>query len=280
MKACFIFVASVAEFLIGLKYSGTCANLYKILKRKTDLSLNPEYIIQHIHQVNARRDLATKMGRLDAILHLQEWQCKRLLITHDDLRCEPEFADAMQFFVDELYGPKDFSQRDRDLTRVIPKLSAVLPDKALTALNDALRLNALSFDLDLAMVNAIFELEGIKTLSDYDLQPHAYAKAYQKVGREKDRITQIDIIEQLGLQLADVVHVKGISLLIKMARKPAEIAGVKTLHDFLAHGFKSFKKLGDVRDFLDPIVSRERQMMVDLFSPDYTVERCPLPPLK
>lgn len=246
----------------------------------TELSLNADQIIQHIYQVNAHRDLAIKMGRLDAVMHLQEWQCKRLLTTHDDLRSEPEFADAMQFFVDELYGPKDFSQRDKDLTRVIPKLAAVLPEKALKALNDALRLNTLSFDLDLDMVNALCELNDIEDFSRFEIHSDSYAQAYRKVGRQHDRAAQIDIVEQLGLQLADVVHVKGIGLLIKMAKKPAEIAGVKTLHEFLADGFKSFKKLGNVRDFLDPIVTRERQMMVDLFSPDFSLEQSPLPEVK
>ena len=47
--------------------------------------------------------------------------------------------------------PKDFSQRDADLVRVIPKLAKVLPDKAMNAMDDALSLNALSFDLDMAM---------------------------------------------------------------------------------------------------------------------------------
>ena len=241
------------------------------------LSLNADQIIQHIYQVNARRDLASKMGRLDAIKHLQEWQCKRLLTTHSDLRDEPEFADAMQFFVDELYGPKDFSQRDKDLTRVIPKLSAVLPEKALRALNDALRLNALSFDLDLEMVNALCELNQIDDFARFSITSDAYALAYRQVGRQEDRATQIDIVEHLGLLLADVVHVKGIGLLIKMARKPADLAGVLTLHEFLADGFKSFKKLGDVRAFLDPIVNRERHIMNALFEPKFEISQSPLP---
>ena len=244
------------------------------------MSLNADQIIQHIYQLNARRDLAVKMGRLEAVMQLQEWQCKRLLTTHADLRAEPEFAEAMQFFVDELYGPKDFSQRDKDLTRVIPKLAAVLPEKALKALNDALRLNTLSFDLDLDMVNALCELNDIEDFSRFNIDSDAYATAYRSVDRRHERETQIDIIEQLGLQLADVVRVKGISLLIKMARKPAEVAGVKTLHEFLADGFKSFKKLGNVRDFLDPIVNRERQIMEALLSTDFTLAQSPLPEVK
>ena len=82
---------------------------------------------------------------------LQDWQGQRLLVSHDDLAQQKRYQKAMAFFVEELYGPKDFSQRDADLVRVIPKLAKVLPEKAMNAMNDALSLNALSFDLDMEL---------------------------------------------------------------------------------------------------------------------------------
>ena len=108
-------------------------------------------IIQHIYRVNALRDLAGQLKLMPMIHQLQYWQCERLLISHDDLAKQQRYQKAMAFFVEELYGPKDFSQRDADLVRVIPKLAKVLPEKAMNAMNDALSLNALSFDLDMAM---------------------------------------------------------------------------------------------------------------------------------
>ncbi len=241
------------------------------------MAINADQIIQHIYTVNARRDLALKMNRLDSIQALQEWQCRRLLITHQDLNSQPQFADAMRFFVDELYGPKDFSQRDKDLTRVIPKLAAVLPEKALRALDDALRLNALSFNLDSAMVEVLLSILGTDRLQTSAITADLYAQAYRHVERQTDRAEQIAIVEQLGIQLADVVHVRGINLLIKMARKPAEIAGVLTLHEFLAEGFAAFKQLGDVRLFLDPIISRETAIMQALLASDFDMKYNPLP---
>ena len=78
-------------------------------------------IIKHIHRVNALRDLANQLGVMPIIHQLQHWQCERLLVTHDDLAQQKRYQKAMAFFVDELYGPKDFSQRDADLVRVIPR---------------------------------------------------------------------------------------------------------------------------------------------------------------
>jgi len=191
------------------------------------------------------------MHTLAPVQALQEWQCQRLLATHETLAKEARYQSAMQFFVDELYGPKDFSQRDADLARVVPKLAAVLPDKAMLALKDAVAVNALSFDLDLDLVNHL----------DGHLNALSYATAYRKCNRLADRQQQIDIIYHLGEQLAEVVHIRGVSMIIKLARKPAQLAGLLSLHEFLEQGFHAFKKIGDVHDFINPVLNKEREIM-------------------
>jgi hypothetical protein len=52
--------------------------------------------------------------------------------------------------------------------------------------------------------------------------------------------------------------------------------GVESLHAFLEKGFNAFKKLGNVHDFIDPIISREREMMHALFAAKGPTEN-PLP---
>ena len=184
-------------------------------------------IIKHIHRVNALRDLANQLGVMPIIHQLQHWQCERLLVTHDDLAQQKRYQKAMAFFVEELYGPKDFSQRDADLVRVIPKLAKVLPDKAMNAMDDALSLNALSFDLDMAMAQYLKA-----HFPDEPINRDNYALAYRHVGRIDDRTHQIDIISHLGDQLADVIKIRGIGMLISLSRRPAKLAGVLALHEF------------------------------------------------
>jgi hypothetical protein len=230
-------------------------------------------IIKHIHRVNALRDLANQLGVMPIIHQLQHWQCERLLVTHDELAQQKRYQKAMAFFVDELYGPKDFSQRDADLVRVIPKLAKVLPDKAMNAMDDALSLNALSFDLDMAMaqyLQAHFPNEPINRDN--------YALAYRHVGRIDDRTHQIDIISHLGDQLADVIKIRGIGMLISLSRRPAKLAGLLALHEFLERGFDAFKALGDVQSFIQPVLVREKAIMQTLLSDEFTLpEDNPLP---
>ncbi|MCW8108323.1 hypothetical protein OPS25_07430 [Alteromonas ponticola] len=229
-------------------------------------------LIQHLHRLNAKRELVERMGQLDNIHQLQAWQCERLLASHQDLAQQKRYQDAMSFFVDELYGPKDFSQRDADIARVIPKLAKVLPDKAMLALEDAIALNALSFDLDLEVTEA---LEG------QEINRDTYAVAYRKVGRQADRQKQLDLIYDLGMQLNDVIKIKGIGMLIKFARRPAKIAGLLTLHEFLERGFNAFKVIGDVHGFVDPVITREKELMETLLSPDTDLtQHNPLPHVK
>ena len=213
-------------------------------------------IVKHIHRVNALRDLAAKLELMPIIHQLQHWQCERLFVSHDDLAQQKRYQKAMAFFVDELYGPKDFSQRDADLARVIPKLAKVLPDKAMNAMDDALSLNALSFDLDMAMA------QFIKThYADETINRDIYALAYRHVGREADRVHQIDIISHLGDQLADVIKIRGIGMLISLSRSPAKLAGLLALHEFLERGFNAFKAIGDVQSFIQPVLAREKVLM-------------------
>lgn len=230
-------------------------------------------IIKHIHQVNAQRDLANKLNLMALIHQLQDWQCQRLLVSHDDLAQQRRYQKAMAFFVEELYGPKDFSQRDADLVRVIPKLAKVLPEKAMNAMNDALSLNALSFDLDMEMAQYLN-----KHFATQPINRDSYAQAYRSVGRKDDRERQITIISHLGDQLADVIKVRGIGMLISMSRRPAKMAGLLALHEFLDRGFNAFKAIGDVQSFIQPVLERETRLMEILLSENTTLpEDNPLP---
>ncbi|MCC2605908.1 FFLEELY motif protein [Planctobacterium marinum] len=196
-------------------------------------------------------------GLNEQLIALRQWQCERLLNSHAEMCKVPKFQVAIQFFVDELYGPKDFSQRDKDIERVVPKMKKWLPDEALESLAVAIHLNALSQELDVAM---------LRQLNGSEINRDSYAQAYVACNNPTERTLQIDYIEQLGLDLAQVVRLPGIGLILKMARTPAKMAGLATLQEFLENGFTAFKRLGDVQEFIVPVVNKERDIMQQLFA--------------
>ena len=105
-----------------------------------------------------------------------------------------------------------------------------------------------------------------------------YALAYRNVGRMEEREHQIDIISHLGDQLSDVIKIRGIGMLISLSRRPAKLAGLLALHEFLERGFNAFKALGDVQSFIQPVLVREKAIMQTLLSDELTLpEENPLP---
>ena len=101
-----------------------------------------------------------------------------------------------------------------------------------------------------------------------EINRDSYAKAYVSCDNLANRQQQIDYIRTLGNDLAEVVKMKGISSLLFISRKPAKIAGVLALHEFLEKGFKAFKNLGKVEDFIIPVVDKEHQIMQQLINPN------------
>lgn len=216
-------------------------------------------IIRHLHGIETMQEIAIKAGLMSTIKAVQIWQCKRLLASHDEMHQQKRFAPAVEFFINELYGPNDFSQRDQDIARIVPKMSKFLPEKALQSLATALHLNTLSFELDFTLA---------KHLVDLKINRDTYADAYIRCDNLVKRQQQIDYIRTLGNDLADVVKMKGISSLLFISRKPAKIAGVIVLHEFLEKGFKSFKNLGNVQDFITPVINKEHQILQQLANPN------------
>jgi hypothetical protein len=226
-----------------------------------------DQILQDLQLIEQMNLLIVEQDLTETIRRLQTWQTNRLLATHDDLWSSKRFKPAMQFFADELYGPKDFSDRDVELTRAVPKIAKVIPNKGLQSLQTALRLNCLSLELDIAL---------IQKMGNETINRSSYFDCYRQSGSQLQREEQIQLLENLSFDLPKVVKTPGISTILMLSRKPAKMAGVGVLHAFLENGFNSFKKIGDVHDFIDPVINRERDMMSALFTAKGPAEN-PLP---
>ena len=100
------------------------------------------------------------------------------------------------------------------------------------------------------------------------LDAAAYGNAYRKVDRRADRERQIDLIADLGRALGRLVRHPLIGSTLWLMHQPALLAGLGKLHDFLDRGYAAFRKMEQVEDFLDPIVTRERKLMEALFAGD------------
>lgn len=229
------------------------------------MSQSASEIIKHIEHATKVYKEVQADGNLPGLVALKEWQCNRLIASHYHLWEIARFQPAITFFINELYGPKDFTDRDADIAKVVPKMEKWLPERAFHSLEIAIHLNSLSQDLDLALLAQLNAL-GVDPAQENALNAAAYAKAYKACNNPVERAQQLDHIEKLGNDLAKVVKIPGISMILKMAKTPAQTMGVESLQQFLEDGFNAFKKLGKVEDFIVPIISEERRIMDALFN--------------
>lgn len=188
---------------------------------------------------------------------VKAWQAERLARTYADLASQPRYRAATAFFLEDLYGPKDFSARDGELLRIVPVMERVLPASAVQTASLAIELEALSEALDHALAAA---------LGPGPLDEASYGEAYRKSAPREERLRQIDLIEEVGLRLDALVKKPFVAGTLKLMRKPAHLAGLGDLQDFLEAGFAAFRTMDGSAEFLAALRERETAILNRLFS--------------
>jgi hypothetical protein len=193
----------------------------------------------------AEPDLAASLATLQA------WQSRRLAADYADQHARPRRRAAVEFFLDEVYGARDFSERDRQFARAIHRLRAMLPLQALQALRDAVELQALTLELDVAVAERLPRPAA-------PLDAAAYGAAYRAADRQADRRRQIDLAVSIGRRLEHLTAHPTIELMLRLAAGPARLAGYAALQGFIERGYAAFRQLGpEAAEFLATIDARE-----------------------
>ncbi len=201
--------------------------------------------VQRLHAERAGNPILS-----GALTRLSGWQSQRLRMTYADLAAQPRYAAAVEFFLRDLYGPVDFSQRDADLARVVPMMVRMLPASVLVTTTAAVELNGLSQELDRALLARLPRADGQLTVIDY-------CKAYRRIGNFPLRRRQIDLIREIGSALDRQVRRTLLRAALLLMRQPARLAGMAALQDFLERGFEAFRRMGGAAHFLETIHGRE-----------------------
>ncbi|WP_339827534.1 hypothetical protein [uncultured Arenimonas sp.] len=201
-------------------------------------------------------------NRLPQLQALQSWQAKRLSESFTDFKDNARMRPAAEFFLTDLYGERDFSGRDRDVAKVMPLMSRLLPDTLLVAAADAIGLAVLSHAFDLRMAQQL----AARRRPDAPITLADYGEAYRAVGCARLRRRQIELILGVGWTLDAAVKKHGVYKILRASRFPAKAAGLSELQGFLERGFGAFDALGGAGDFLEAIGHREREASRRLFA--------------
>lgn len=200
------------------------------------------------------------LGR--ALQVLRRWQAQRLARSYADLLASERYRPAAEFFLTDLYGEKDFTKRDQDVERMYPSMVTVLPDSALHTIALAVEVHVLTAELDRALCEVLVGELGIKER----ITESQYAEGFRRCANLPQRQRQVQLIRRVGDDLDAVVAKPMLYQVLKLARKPAQVAGFAELHDFLERGFSAFRHMGGAEEFLETIASRETRLLDRIFS--------------
>lgn len=189
---------------------------------------------------------------------LKAFQQQRFRLAYADLLATPRYAGAARFFLEELYGPRDYRRRDQQFQRIVKPLVRLFPAEVVDTVAQLARLHSLSEGLDTRMTRALPE----------GFAPADYVRAWQQVGDEEGRAQQIRLTLGVGRALDVYTRKPLLRGMLHMMRKPAALAGLGELQQFLEAGFDTFKAMGGAASFLDTIQHREEVMAARLFAGD------------
>lgn len=213
-------------------------------------------------RAKALRREAADAGLAMSRNRLREWQSGRLARSHADLLADPRYAPAARFFLSDLYGPKDFSERDDEVERILPTMTRMLPLSGLRTVALAVAMDALSETLDAAILRALRQPGGPA------IDDARYAQAYREAGDRPGRERQIALVSEIGMALERLTRKPLVHGALRLMRKPAQAAGLGALQEFLESGFAAFKHMGKADEFLARIALRETRIMERLFAGD------------
>lgn len=222
--------------------------------KKTD---DATAIVRSLETVTAERDArqrdAELAAKVDALKHYQQERFRR---SYTDLLNDGRHRNAARFFLEELYGPKDFEQRDAQFMRIVPALKRMFPQEIVHTVSKLAALHALSEELDTEMG---------RKLGNETITAAGYVQAWQATARPEVREQQITLTLAVGEALDRYTRLPMLGTTLRMMRGPAKAAGMGELQHFLETGFDTFKAMRGAQQFLDCIALRERALCAALF---------------
>jgi len=192
--------------------------------------------------------------RVQAIKRYQQHRFERC---YADLLAHPRYAGASRFFLDELYGPEDYTQRDTQFARIVPGLARLFPAEVVDTVQTLADLHAMSERFDSAMA---------RQLAEPSVDAEAYARAWQACDDAQGRERQIALLLRVGLDLDRLTRSAVLRHSLRLMRAPARAAGMGALQSFLESGFDTFRAMHGAEEFLETIGQRERALAAALFA--------------
>lgn len=199
---------------------------------------------------------AQEEGLVAKVRALKEFQQRRFRHTYADLLSSQRHGAACHFFLEELYGPSDFTQRDEQFAKVVPSLVRLFPKEIVHTVASLAELHAMSERLDTEMGRHLV-LPRVDAAS--------YINAWRATGRTAQRTRQIELTLDVARSLDALTRKPLLRNALRLMRPPARAAGLGELQQFLERGFDTFRAMKGAQEFVVTVEGRERELAAALF---------------
>jgi hypothetical protein len=212
-----------------------------------------------------RQQASGKTALAKSLQTIKQLQAQRFAVTYADLLADPVFAPSARFFLEELYSAQDYSARDAQFARVAVAIERTFPDKVVATVLSLAQLHRQTEELDMAMAQQWCTEKN-------STQARLYLSTWRKVDQRSLRQWQLNTVLEIGQTLGRLTRKPGLRMMLKVMRRPAELAGLGSLQHFLESGFDHFadmaRKPEAVAAFLSTIRTRETTWINQLFDAD------------
>ena len=134
------------------------------------------------------------------------------------------------------------------------------------SLSLAVELHALTQELDSELIRVLRESHIDIGEHPQSLDQELYAQAYRECDNYDQRLRQIELIQQTGELLDEVVQHRMIYYSVRLSRGPAHAAGFGELQSFIERGLRAFRHMKGASRFLSTINERELFILNEIYS--------------
>lgn len=200
-----------------------------------------------------------------ASLEVKRFQAQRFQATYADLLQSPRYKTAAAFFLEELYGDKNYAERDQQFARIASTIARLFPQAVVNTAAALAQAHAFTESLDDLMAQQ-WQIGNLEAQGPAEVA--RYIDCWRKVADVGARQRQLEVVLNLGRELDRLTRKPGLRTLLRMMRGPANAAGLSSLQRFLETGFDAFSDMRGAQAFLELIDQREREWIRSLFEDD------------
>lgn len=184
-------------------------------------------------------------------LALQVFQSHRLRRDYADLAALPEYGPVGEFFFDEMYGPRDFSERDAGARR-IQHVVHMLPGVHLRDVEQVLELLDLTNRLDEHLAQLMLRRD-----TGMAFDEATYEACYRAADNYAERLHQLRLIDSSTYIVFNLSRSQLLGIGLHRSRLLARLAGIEAAHSFLMKGYDALRDVGDITLFATTVHERE-----------------------